>query len=92
MVGAMSHSRPPCRRVQGAPTTQKGTGLVVWAVKGEPSASYILSALPWSAVIRAMPPILRMASTVRPTQVSTASTAFTAASKTPVWPTISQLA
>ena len=72
--------------------TQKGTGLVVWAVKGVPSSSTILSALPWSAVSSTQPPISFTASTTRPTQVSTASTAFTAASNTPVWPTMSQLA
>ena len=93
MVGAKSASRPPSRSFTfPRPTTISGTGLVVWAVKGEPSASYIWSALPWSAVTSATPPLAKMASTVRPTQVSTASTAALAASNTPVWPTMSQLA
>ena len=70
----------------------KGTGFVVWAVMGEPSACFMTSALPWSAVTMAMPPWRRVASTTLPTQVSTVSTALTAASKTPVWPTMSQLA
>ena len=70
----------------------KGTGLVVWAVMGLPSGSTICSAFPWSAVIMAIPPIFKVASTTLPTQVSTVSTALTAASKTPVCPTMSQLA
>ena len=72
--------------------TRNGTGLVVCAVKGEPSASYILSALPWSAVSRTVPPIESAFSMTLPAHSSTASTALTAASNTPVWPTMSQLA
>ena len=45
-----------------------------------------------SAVISARPPIDKILSTTLPKQVSTASTAETAASNTPVWPTMSQLA
>ena len=52
--------------------------------RGDPSALAISSALPWSAVIMAMPPIFLVASTTRPTQVSTVSTALMAASYTPV--------
>lgn len=43
----LQHSRGDIRqasalaRLQGYPTTAKGTGLVVWAVKGEPSVSTI---------------------------------------------------
>ena len=72
--------------------TAKGTGFVVCAVFTLPSAPTMQSALPWSAVIRRMPFSLMIASYSLPTHLSTASTAFTAASKTPVWPTISQLA
>ena len=63
-----------------APTRMNGTRFVVWAVIGEPSSLRISSALPWSAVTMAMPPMARVASTTRPTQASTVSTAFTAAS------------
>ena len=73
--------------------TMTGTGLVVWAVKGSPLAgSTIWSALPWSAVTMALPPWATMASTTWPTHWSTVFTALTAASITPVWPTMSQLA
>ena len=91
MVGAMS-ARRPSRRRTAAPTMQKGTGFVVWAVKGWPFSSSICSALPWSAVMRATPPRSVVAFTTWATHVSTVSTAATAASKTPVWPTMSQLA
>ena len=64
--------------------TAKGTLLVLWAVKGEPSGFIIFSALPWSAVRNITPPILRVASITAPTPASTASTALTAASNTPV--------
>ena len=67
-----------------APTMQKGTGLVVWAVKGEPSSLSICSAFPWSAVISTVPPSSRILSTTRPMHSSTVSTALTAASNTPV--------
>ncbi|SCJ59027.1 Uncharacterised protein [uncultured Blautia sp.] len=76
----MSAKRPLGRSSVPAPQRMKGTGLVVWAVIGLPSGSAICSALPWSAVIMAMPPIFSVASTTRPTQLSTVSTAFTAAS------------
>ena len=69
-----------------------GTGLVVCAVKGEPSVSRSLSALPWSAVRSALPPIERILSTTFFTHSSTACTALTAAGITPVCPTMSQLA
>ena len=75
-----------------APITTQGTGLVVWAVKGVPSSFFILSALPWSAVRITLPPAASTASITLPAHWSTASTALTAASNTPVWPTMSQLA
>ena len=85
IVGERSASTPPSLiRTLPAPAIIRGTRLVVWAVNGEPSYSIILSALPWSAVISAMPPFARTASTVLPTHSSTASTAATAASNTPV--------
>ena len=77
MVGAMSASLPSCS-LQSAYCllmTKNGTGLVVCAVNGEPSSSYIRSALPWSAVSRTVPSIDRTFSTTLPTQLSTASTA-----------------
>ena len=71
----------------------KGTLLVVCAVKGSPvSGSIIMSALPWSAVMSAAPPVARTASTTLATHLSTVRTASSAASSTPVWPTMSQLA
>ncbi len=48
---------------------------VVWAVNGPPSSASILSALPWSAVTSATPPLRSMAASTRPTPASTASTA-----------------
>ena len=63
MVGAIS-AKMPSRSWTLAPTMQKGTGLVVWAVMGDtPSSWNICSLLPWSAVMRVMPPILLVAST-----------------------------
>ncbi len=53
-----------------------GTGLVVWAVFGEPSALSMWSALPWSAVIRQAPPRACTAATTRARQPSTVSIAF----------------
>ena len=50
------------------------------------------SQLPWSAVTMQAPPAACTASTTRPRHSSTVSTAFTAASITPVWPTMSGLA
>ena len=89
----MSARQPPSRSFTSPqPTATKGTTLVVWAVKGVPSGFIIFSALPWSAVIKAQPPAFSTADTTWSTQVSTASTALTAASNTPVWPTMSQLA
>ena len=41
IVGAISQSLPPSRREQSYPTTEKGTGFVVCAVKGVPSGSNI---------------------------------------------------
>ena len=73
-------------------TSTTGTRLVVCAVKGFPSSPSILSALPWSAVSSAAPPISSILSVTRFTHSSTTCTAFTAAGITPVWPTMSQLA
>ena len=50
------------------------------------------SALPWSAVTMQAPPLPCTASSTRPRHSSTVSTARTAASITPVWPTMSGLA
>ena len=91
----MSQSLPSSARPYSSPafTRMKGTGLVVWAVQGSPvSQSIICSAFPWSAQINIAPPTSLTASTALPTQVSTASIAFTAASMTPVCPTISGFA
>ena len=64
--------------VSAAPQRMKGTRLVVCAVMGlTPSLWTICSALPWSAVIMAMPPIFSVASTTLPTHSSTVSTALT---------------
>ena len=92
-MGARSARRPGRSTVpSGAPTAMRGTGLVVWAVWGSPSGARIQSALPWSAVTRAQPPMSRTARTMFPTHSSTVSTAAMAAGRTPVWPTMSQLA
>ena len=48
-------------------------------MQGEPSSSLIVSALPWSAVRSTVPPTDNTLSTILPTQVSTVSTAVTAA-------------
>ena len=69
-----------------------GTGLSEWAVLTDPSSSSMWSQLPWSAVITHAPPLACTASTTWPRHSSTVSTAFTAASMTPVWPTMSGLA
>ncbi len=69
-----------------------GTGLSECAVSGEPSSSSISSALPWSAVTRHAPPFAWTAATTSPRQPSTVSTALTAASMTPVCPTMSAFA
>jgi len=66
---------------------------VVCAVCGWPLAgSFMSSQLPWSAVTRRAPFFARTASAMRPTPASTASTAWIAAGKTPVCPTMSGLA
>ena len=59
---------------------------------GLPSGSSIWSALPWSAVTMQTPPDSCTASITCPRHSSTVSTAFTAASITPVWPTMSGFA
>ena len=59
---------------------------------GLPSGSSMCSALPWSAVTTHTPPLSWTAATTSPRQLSTVSTASTAASITPVWPTMSALA
>ena len=70
-----------------------GTGLSVWAVCGWPvTGSVIISQLPWSAVISMAMPAFWQACQSRPTHSSTTFTAFTAASRMPVWPTMSGLA
>src|SRR3989442_834887 len=95
MVGATSPSLPPSRSARRplAPAMIIGTGLVVWAVSAVPVARSIFSsALPWSAVSTSTPPRARVASAIRPSCVSTTSTAVTVAGKTPVWPTMSALA
>ena len=62
------------------------------AVQGSPSGPFISSALPWSAVIRILPPISPVAFTILPIHLSTVSMAFIAAAILPVCPTISGLA
>jgi hypothetical protein len=61
-------------------------------VSAEPSSSSISSALPWSAVTMQAPPEPSTASITFPRHSSTVSTALTAASMTPVWPTMSAFA
>ena len=57
IVGTMSQSLPPSLSSTSPQLTQiNGTRFVVWAVNGEPSASIITSALPWSAVTKSVPP------------------------------------
>ncbi len=75
------------------PITATGTGLMVCAVYMLPALSRIFSTLPWSAVTtrKAVPPP-STASMMRPRLASTASQALTAASRSPVWPTMSPLA
>src|SRR6185436_16741680 len=91
-VGATS-ARMPSPDSESAPAvTTKGTGFRECAVSGDPSSSSISSALPWSAVTMQAPPAAWTVSSTRPRHSSTASTAFTAASITPVWPTMSALA
>ena len=70
-----------------------GTGLVVCRVCGlTPSGSSITSAFPWSAVTSVTPSPSRTASSTRPRQRSTVSTAATVAGIDPVWPTMSGFA
>ncbi|MNG35913.1 hypothetical protein D3C84_1227840 [compost metagenome] len=61
IVGAMSLRRP-LRTLPGWLTMIRGTGFRVWAVWTPPvTGSIIISALPWSAVIRAVPPTCSIA-------------------------------
>ncbi len=96
IVGAISANLPSSFNLEDfkfSPTAINGTGFVECAVIVVfVSGSYICSALPWSAVISACPPLESILSTTFPTHVSTVSTAFIAASTTPVCPTISGLA
>ena len=58
-----------------SPQRITGTGLVVWAVSGEPSrGSTLYSALPWSAVMSIDPPAAIAASAMLPMQRSMVST------------------
>ena len=91
-VGATSARMPSPSSASAPAVTTNGTGLSECAVSGEPSSSSISSALPWSAVTMQAPPLPCTASTTRPRHSSTVSTALTAASITPVCPTMSALA
>ena len=91
-VGATSARMPPSRSPAPCTVTTAGTGLVEWAVFGEPSGSSICSALPWSAVTMQAPPDSCTAATTLARSLSTSSTAAIAAGMTPVWPTMSGLA
>ena len=83
----------PCARSRTPVTVvTSGTGLSEWAVLGLPSGSSMCSALPWSAVTTHAPPSTCTRATTSPRHASTVSTARTAASITPVWPTMSGLA
>ena len=89
----MSRSAPPSCSVALRPTYSSGTfSSVCWVCACWWISSFICSQLPWSAVISTSPPMACIASTQRLTQASSVSTALTAASKMPVWPTMSQLA
>lgn len=79
----MSHKLPPFLReaffMAGAARIN-GTGDVVCAVKGPPViGSFIISLLPWSAVIIALPPFSNTEPTTRFTHSSTVLNASTAA-------------
>src|SRR5690606_11505006 len=93
-VGATSRRAPPLRRLAARPPRySNGTGPTVCAVCGCPvSGSRIISRLPWSAVTSISPPTASSAARIAPRASSTASAAFTAASITPLWPTMSGLA
>src|SRR5256714_4608921 len=78
-VGATSARTPPSRSSRTSAVAISGTGLSECAVFGLPSGSSMLSALPWSAVTIAAPPVAWIASTTSPRHASTASTAVTAA-------------
>ena len=70
-----------------------GTGLSVCAVKGSPvCGSIIVSMLPWSAVSTIAMPCARATFHSLPTHSSTLATAFSAAGRIPVCPTMSGLA
>ena len=89
----MSPSLPALRfTFKSLSTRNKGTKFKVCAVLGLPSSLIMKSALPWSAVTSRVYPCARPAVTTLFTQASTVSTAFMAASKMPVWPTISAFA
>src|SRR4051794_140360 len=92
IVGVTSARIPSPSNDTPSAVTIIGTGLSECAVLGDPSSSSMLSQLPWSAVITSAPPLSWTASTTRPRHSSTVSTAFTAASITPVWPTMSGFA
>src|SRR5438046_1019217 len=88
IVGPTSRSEPPSRRGPRAsspsPTSTSGTGLVVCAVWGPPvRGSIISSQLPWSAVTSSVALALSADASTRARQVSTVSTALTAAASTP---------
>ena len=83
-VGATSPRTPPSRSVNPGLVTISGTGLVEWAVLGLPSSSSMCSALPWSAVMRHMPPDACTASITCPRHRSTVWMPCLAASITPV--------
>src|SRR5829696_2218596 len=91
-VGATSASVPPSRSSPRSALITSGTGFVECAVFGLPSGSSICSALPWSAVTMHTPPASWTASITGPRHSSTVSIAFTAASITPVCPTMSGFA
>jgi hypothetical protein len=83
---------PPSRSAPTAPLITSGTGFIECAVFGLPSCSSIWSAFPWSAVTMQTPADSWTASITRPRHASTVSTAVTAASITPVCPTMSGFA
>src|SRR5207342_2579092 len=94
MVGATSRSAPPLRSVaMRGPAYTNGTGPTVCEVCGWPvSGSRIISTLPWSAVSNKAPPTSCTAAAISPMATSTASAAWIAAARMPLWPTISGLA
>jgi preprotein translocase subunit SecD len=91
--GRMDQPSAVTELLAGPLISSSGTLFMVWAVCAWPVfSSLICSALPWSAVSRMQPPVFPTASARRPTQVSTVATAFMAAARSPVWPTMSPLA